>query len=104
MRIAPVCEFTWRSTNAMCPLCGYTSPLESVSVRGIFAAALKQIAATAVAARCVKRKIFAVADREIDLDRIELRNRGQHRLRADQISDLRRGLTGDTGNERPDLA
>ncbi len=41
-----------------------------------------------------QRQIFGVADREVDLDGIELRNRGEDRLRADEVSDLRGGLSG----------
>ena len=46
-----------------------------------------------------KGEIFAVADGEVDLDGVELRDGGEHRLRADEVADLRSGLARDTADE-----
>ena len=64
--------------------------------------AMKQVAAAR--ARPFRQcEILAVADGKIDLDRIELRNRSQYGLGADEISDLRRGLARNAGNQRANL-
>ena len=54
-------------------------------------------------ARSMSAEIFGVADGEVDLDGIELRDRREDGLRADQIADLRRGLSGDSADERAHL-
>ena len=64
--------------------------------------ALKQIAA-ARTRPLHESEIFAVADGEIDLDGIQLRNRRKHGLRADKVSNLRGGLSRDAGDQRADL-
>ena len=48
-------------------------------------------------------QIFCVADGKVDFDGVELGDGGQHRLGVDQIADLRGGLAGDAGNQRPHM-
>ena len=84
------------------PCSGYTSPLASVSVRGIFEVPCSRSAA-AGARPLHERKILAVADGEIDFDWIQLRNRSEHRLGADKISNLGGGLSGNAGDQRSNL-
>ena len=54
-------------------------------------------------ARLMRREVLAVADGEVDLDGVELRDGGEDGLRADEIADLRGGLAGDSRDERADL-
>ena len=104
----PRCELR-RSANSpagrqtRCVPCSDTRrPLESVNVRGIFAAPCSRSAA-ARRGPVRESEILAVADGEVDLDGIELRNRSKHRLRTDKVSDLRGGLSRDPDNERSHL-
>jgi len=47
--------------------------------------------------------VFLFADREIRLDRIHLRNRGQNRCRIDEISDLYLGDSRDAVDQGFDV-
>ena len=50
-----------------------------------------------------KFEVFRVADGEICLDGVKLRDRRQHGLRVDQIADLRGRLSRNAGDERSNL-
>ncbi len=63
---------------------------------------MEQVAIVSADPPC-QRKILTIANGEIDLDRIELRNRSEHRLSADKISNLGGGLTRHARNQRTNL-
>ena len=80
--MAPVFGFTWRSAKEKRPFCGYTVPSDKNQFE-------LQLAQRRVVAR--QAEIFLLADREIGLDRIERRDRGDSvARRTHQIADLRR--------------
>ena len=62
----------------------------------------EQVAARA-ASPLDQGQIFCVADGKVDFDGVELGDGGQHRLGVDEIADLRGGLAGDAGNQRPHM-
>ena len=49
-------------------------------------------------------EVLGIADGEVDLDGVELRDGGEDGLRADEVADLRRGLAGDSGDEGANLS
>ena len=66
---------------------------------------LPQLRRTAAAAELVgDAEVLLLAQREVRLDRIDLRHRRQQRRGPDQIADLRRRDRGDAVDERRDAA
>ena len=58
----------------------------------------KQVAPFLVVA-FAKGQVFGIADGEVDLDRVILRNRSEDRRRVDKVAYLQSGLTRDTTDE-----
>ena len=103
MRMAPVCAFSWRSTKTICPGCGVLVAVGEGEREGQLAGGAEQIASLAAAGAAGEGEVFGIRDGEVDLDGIEGGDAGEDRLRADEVADLRGGLTGDAGDERADL-
>ncbi len=64
------------------------------------AAGVEQVAVAALPGARDESEILLLADGEVDLERVELRDRGEHRRGPDEVADLHRGLPGDAVDER----
>ena len=102
MRMAPVCAFIWRSTKLDVALEGVDLAVGEGQREGNGGFTFEQVAACAASA-LDQGQIFCVADGKVDFDGVELGDGGQHRLGVDEIADLRGGLAGDAGNQRPHM-
>ena len=64
---------------------------------------MQQVGRSALARLFRQREILLLADREVHLDGLHLRNRREHGVGLHQAADLRGGDTGDAVQQRPHL-